>query len=78
MFCADLSGAIKVPIFCKWSLGITEGMIHIGCEKRTIEEWDEFFAGDTIIKTQRNTDEFKQIKAVYNAYKAYLLAFKSE
>ena len=72
---ADLRGAIKAPMYCKWTHGITDGMIHIGCEKRTIEEWDEFFAGDEIIQTERNTEEFKQIQAVYNAYKAYLQTF---
>ena len=75
---ANLNGAIKMPMYCKWTHGITDGMIHIGCEKRTIEQWDEFFASDEIIETKRNTDEFKQIQAVYNAYKAYLLTFKSE
>ena len=75
---ADLSGATKVPMYCKWTHGITDGMVHIGCEKRTVEEWDEFFASDKIIQTERNTEEFKQIQAVYNAYKAYLLTFKSE
>ena len=75
---ADLSGVIKMPIYCKWTHGITDGMVHIGCEKRSIEEWDAFFAGDDVIQTERNTEEFKQIQAVYNAYKAYLLTFKSE
>lgn len=75
---ANLHGAVKVPMYCKWTHGITDGMVHIGCEKRTIEEWDEFFASDKTIKTERNTDDFKQIQAVYNAYKAYLLTFKSE
>ncbi|MEY4126083.1 MAG: hypothetical protein RL737_272 [Bacteroidota bacterium] len=70
---ADLSNVIKMPIFCKWTHGITNGnLIHIGCEKRTIEDWDAFFASDEIISTPRNTPEFKQIEAVYNAYKAYL------
>ena len=75
---ANLSRAVKVPMYCKWTHGITDGMVHIGCEKRTIEGWDEFFASDEIIETERNTEEFKQIQAVYNAYKAYLLTFKSE
>ena len=57
---------------CKWSHGITDGLIHIGCEKRSIEEWDAFFASSEVITTERGTDEFKQIEAVYNAYKAYL------
>ena len=65
-------------MYCKWSHGITDGMIHIACDKRTIEEWDEFFASDKIIQTERDTEEFKQIQAVYNAYNAYLLTFKSE
>jgi len=72
---ADLSDAVKVPMYCKWTHGITDGMIHIGCEKRTIGEWDEFFASDEIIQTERNTEEFKQIQAIYNAYKAYLQTF---
>ena len=71
--CADLEGAIKVPMYCKWSHGITKGnLIHIGCKKRTIEEWDKFFESNEILSTERNTPEFKQIEAVYLAYKAYL------
>ena len=69
---ANLYGAIKLPIYCKWTHGITENKIHIGCEKRTIEEWDLFFNGNDIIQTQRDTKEFKQIQAVFEAYKAYL------
>ena len=69
---AILKGAIRVPIYCKWSFGISEDKIHIGCEKRTIEEWDIFFASDKVIQTKRDTKEFKQIEAVYNACKAYM------
>jgi len=69
---ADLSGAVKAPMYCKWTHGITDGLIHIGCEKRSIEEWDKFFASDAVITTQRDTQEFKHIHAIYNAYKAYL------
>jgi hypothetical protein len=75
---ADLSGAVKIPMYCKWTHGITnENLIHIGCEKRTIEEWDKFFASNDIISTERNTPEFKQIQAVYEAYKAYLTFLQS-
>ena len=71
---AYLSGAVKLPMFCKWSHGITGGdLIHIGCEKRTIEDWDIFFNSEDIITTSRNTDDFKRIQAVYEAYKAYLI-----
>ena len=59
-------------MYCKWTHGITEGMVHIGCKKRTIEEWDKFFSGNDIIQTERNTEQFKQIQAVYEAYKAYI------
>ena len=69
---ADLERANKIPINCKWSHGVTDGLIHIGCKKQTIQEWDDFFASDEVYSTERNTPEFKQIQAVYNAYKAYL------
>ena len=69
----NLDKTVKLPMYCKWTHGITIGnLIHIGCEKRTIEEWDLFFASDKIISTERNTPEFKQIQAVYEAYKSYL------
>ncbi len=74
---ADLRGAIKLPIFCKWSHGITNQLIHIGCETKTIDDWDIFFDSDQIIQTPRNTEEFKQIQAVYLAYRAYLTHLKS-
>ncbi len=70
---ADLYSAIKVPIYCKWPIGITGGKIHIGCEKRTIKEWDSFFDSDEIISTPRETHEFKQIQACYEAYKGYYI-----
>ena len=63
-------------MYCKWSHGMTDGLVHIGCEKRSVEEWEDFFASDDVIQTQRNTDEFKQIHAIFNAYKAYLETFK--
>ena len=69
---AYLSGAVKIPMYCKWTHGITENKIHIGCEKRSVEEWDIFFNSNDVITTKRNTDEFKQIQAVFEAYKSYL------
>lgn len=35
-------------------------------------EWGKFFDSDEEITTPRGTLEFKQIRAVYEAYKAYL------
>ena len=69
---ANLSGAIKIPIYCRWSIGITDGLIHIGCEKRTIKAWDDFFESNKELSTKRNTSEFKQIQSTYEAYRAYL------
>ena len=69
----NLDKTTKLPIYCKWSHGITNGnLIHIGCEKRTIEEWDEFFNSEEELSTERGTEQFKQIQAVYEANKAYL------
>lgn len=72
---ADLEGAnlegANLPIFCKWGLSIIDDKIQIGCEERTIKEWDKFFASDEVIETERNTEDFKRIEAVYLAYKAY-------
>ncbi len=74
---ADLRGAknketANLPIHCKWSATVIGNKIQIGCKEKTIEEWDSFFASDEIYETQRGTDDFKQIQATYEAYKAYL------
>jgi len=75
---ADLRSAknketAKIPLFCKWDYSILGDKIQIGCEKRTIEEWDKFFASEEVLSTKRNTEDFKQIEAIYNACKAYLI-----
>ena len=74
---ANLSGAKNkesayLPVFCKWHHCLIGYKIKIGCKEKTIKEWDSFFASEEEYETKRNTDEFKQIEAVYNAYKAYL------
>ena len=62
-----------LPIFCKWSYGIKGDLIVIGCEQKTIEEWDIWFNSNEEYSTRRNTDDFKQIEAVYNSLKSYYL-----
>ena len=62
-----------LPIFCKWSNSILGDQIQIGCKLKSIEEWDIFFNSDEVYSTPRNTPDFKQIQAVYEAYKAYLI-----
>ncbi len=60
-----------IPIFCKWTVSIIGDKIKIGCKEKTIEEWDSFFASKEEFDTQRGTEDFKQIEAMYLAYKAY-------
>jgi len=62
----------NLPIYCKWNHSIINNKIQIGCKEKTIEGWDLFFGSDEVFETKRNTEEFKQIQAVYEAYKAYL------
>ena len=62
-----------LPIFCKWSYGIKGDLIKIGCVEKTIEQWDVWFDSEEEYSTSRNTKDFKQIQAVYNALKAYYL-----
>lgn len=68
---AYLSGA-DLPIYCKWNHSIVDGKIKIGCKENTIEEWESFFNSDAIYETKRNTQDFKQIQALFESYKAYL------
>ena len=62
-----------LPIFCKWSYGIKGDLIKIGCVEKTIEQWDLWFDSEEEYSTSRNTKDFKQIQAVYNALKACYL-----
>lgn len=74
---ADLSGAdlrlAKIPTSCKWSVSFVDNEIQIGCKKKTIEDWDLFFSDECtdVFETDRDSDAFKRIKAMYNAYRAY-------
>ena len=66
----------NIPLFCKWSFSILGDKIQIGCEARTKKEWDLFFKSSEVLSTQRNTEDFKQIEAVYKACKSYLTHLK--
>jgi len=79
--CVNLSGVLnkdtaRLPIFCKWNTSIIGDNIRIGCKEMNIENWDLFFESSEEFETKRNTEEFKQIQAVYLAYKAYLTYLK--
>ena len=74
---ANLSSATNkekayIPLHCKWNFTILGDKIQIGCKEKTIEEWDLFFNSDEKFETNRNTEEFKQIQACYEACKSYL------
>ena len=70
---SDTAGA-NLPIYCKWDFSIKGNMIFIGCQQRTMEEWDNFFSPECkeVIKTPRDSEEFKRIRAMYEAHKAYI------
>lgn len=53
-------------------LQTAENLIKIGCETKTIEEWDAWFAGTEEYDTKRGTLEFKMIQAHYEGLKRYM------
>jgi len=69
---ANLSMVTKLPLFCKWTFGITDGLIQIGCEKRSLSDWKTFLQSDEVISTPRDSEDFKQIVKVIKAMIAYL------
>ena len=74
---ANLYGA-NLPLFSKWNTSIINNrIIKIGCKKMTIDKWDLFFASEEEFETKRGTAEFKQIEAMYLAYKAYVTHLNS-
>jgi len=73
---ASLSGAVNaklanMPIYCKWPVTVLGEGIQIGCKWKTIDTWDAFFASEEEYSTRRGTDEFNQIRAAYEGYRAY-------
>jgi len=60
---------------CKWSLRYneyTDKKLRIGCEARTITEWNKFFKSTKTIETPRNTAEFKRIKLAFETIKTLI------
>jgi hypothetical protein len=68
-------GGLSSPLRCRWCVMIERNdVIHIGCVKRTIKEWDEFFYNsDEVIEYPRDTDTFRLIERSYRAAKAALI-----
>ena len=90
---ANLRNA-NLPIYCKWivsykvfsnsekvtinNIDINLIQIEIGCKSKTIKEWDLWFDSQETYSTQRDTFEFKQIKGMYRAYRAFLTTVYGE
>ena len=69
-------GGKRKPM-CKWSVYSTSVGVMIGCKEKTIKEWDDWFASDETFETQRNSEQFKNIRACYESVKAYKLIIES-
>ena len=84
---ADLSGAdltnakitdTKLPIYSKWGFSIENESLNIGCKTKTFSEWKEWFEkSEEEFSTERNTEDFKRIQAMFYAYEAYYNFLKS-
>ena len=78
---ADLSGAkligsdttnTRLPIYSKWDFSIENDSLNIGCKTKTFSEWKEWFEkSEEEFSTERNTEDFKRIQAMFYAYEAY-------
>ncbi|MCO7317761.1 pentapeptide repeat-containing protein [Riemerella anatipestifer] len=74
---ADLGGAnlrnASLPIYCKWSVVFNSKKIKIGCEEKTVDEWEEWFNNSNEkFYTPRDTEDFARINAMFNACRAYI------
>ena len=73
---ADLSGAdttsTKLPIYSRWAFSIENENLNIGCKSKTFSEWKEWFEkSEEEFSTERNTEDFKRLQAMFYAYEAY-------
>ena len=73
---ADLIGSdttnTRLPIYSKWDFSIENDNLNIGCKTKTFSEWKEWFEeSEEEFSTERNTENFKRIQAMFYAYEAY-------
>ena len=75
---ANLDGA-NLPIWCKWSVSWSESgedktiTVKIECKVKKPSEWDLWFESFEEFETNRDTEDFKRIRANYKAVRAYLI-----
>ena len=73
---ADLSGSdttnTRLPIYSKWDFSIENDSLNIGCKTKTFSEWKKWFEeSEEEFSTERNTEDFNRIQAMFYAYEAY-------
>ena len=73
---ANLSGAnttnTRLSIYSKWNFSIENDNLNIGCKTKTFSEWKEWFEeSEEEFSTERNTEDFKRLQAMFYAYEAY-------
>jgi uncharacterized protein YjbI with pentapeptide repeats len=71
-FGGDFLGGLMIP-HCKWVYGQDcDGKIIIGCKRKTIQEWEEWFAGTEEFDSKRGSEDFKKIQACFEATKTFM------
>lgn len=73
---ANLSGSdttnTRLPIYSKWDFSIENDSLNIGCKTKTFSEWKKWFEeSEEEFSTERNTEDFNRIQAMFYAYEAY-------
>ena len=62
----------RLPIYSKRDFSIENDSLNIGCKTKTFSEWKEWFEkSEEEFSTERNTEDFKRIQAMFYAYEAY-------
>ena len=85
---ADLKGAnligsdttnTRLPIYSKWDFSIENDSLNIGCKTKTFSEWKKWFEeSEEEFSTERNTEDFNRIQAMFYAYEAYYNFLKKQ
>ena len=85
---ADLSSAnlidsdttnTRLPIYSKWDFSIENDSLNIGCKTKTFSEWKKWFEeSEEEFSTERNTEDFNRIQAMFYAYEAYYNFLKKQ
>ena len=71
----DLQGA-NLPIYCKYDVCIVENKIKIGCEIKSLKEWNDVFKRTEFQGEEKGNIDSERIHANYKAIKAYYLHMK--